>query len=128
MGLTIPWVSSQGGDFNYDFNVSITEEQQRNGGVEYNYRRGGHAKRQRRFRQGLSRGDEDRPEPAAYCANGPASVLSFARTASSITPIRPMPGDWTGSGACTSGSTAPPKGRNEEGIWWRHHDRYEEVA
>src|SRR3984893_14382390 len=43
MGWTFPWASSQGGDFNYDFNVSITEEQQRNGGAEYNYRRGGHA-------------------------------------------------------------------------------------
>jgi len=36
-------VPRRGGDFNYDFNVSITEEQQRNGGSEYNYRRGGHA-------------------------------------------------------------------------------------
>ena len=43
MGWTFPWASSQGGDFNYDFNVSFTEEQQRKGGVEYNYRRGGHA-------------------------------------------------------------------------------------
>ncbi len=32
-----------GGDFNFDFNVSFTEEQQRDGGIEYNYRRGGHA-------------------------------------------------------------------------------------
>ena len=31
MGWIFPWASSQGGDFNYDFNVSITEEQQRNG-------------------------------------------------------------------------------------------------
>src|SRR5258708_17855784 len=43
MSWTFPWASSQGGDFNYDFNVSITEEQQRNGGSEYNYRRGGPA-------------------------------------------------------------------------------------
>ena len=42
MGWTFPWASSLGGDFNFDFNVSITEEQQRRGGVEYNYRRGGH--------------------------------------------------------------------------------------
>src|SRR5467141_2031394 len=43
MGWTFPWASAQGGEFNFDFNVSITEEQQRNGGSEYNYRRGGHA-------------------------------------------------------------------------------------
>src|SRR5213596_2472736 len=43
MGWTFPWASSLGGDFNFDFNVSITEEQQREGSVEYNYQRGGHA-------------------------------------------------------------------------------------
>src|SRR5579872_4569170 len=42
MGWTFPWASALGGEFNYDFNVSITEEQQGKGGVEYNYRRGGH--------------------------------------------------------------------------------------
>src|SRR5215813_7056678 len=29
MGWTFPWASSHGSDFNFDFNVSITEEQQR---------------------------------------------------------------------------------------------------
>ncbi len=43
MGWTFPWASSLGSDFNFDFNVSFTEEQQREGAVEYNYRRGGHA-------------------------------------------------------------------------------------
>src|SRR5215831_3367053 len=40
MGWAFPWASSSGGDFNFDFNVSVTEEQQRKGGFEYNYRRG----------------------------------------------------------------------------------------
>src|SRR5207247_6784231 len=39
MGWTFPWVSSFGGDFNSDFSVGFTEEQQREGVVEYNYRR-----------------------------------------------------------------------------------------
>jgi predicted dithiol-disulfide oxidoreductase (DUF899 family) len=39
MGWTFPWASSFGSDFNYDFNATYTEEQQRNGGIEYNYRR-----------------------------------------------------------------------------------------
>jgi predicted dithiol-disulfide oxidoreductase (DUF899 family) len=39
MGWSFPWASSFGGDFNPDFNVSITEEQQREGDSEYNYRR-----------------------------------------------------------------------------------------
>src|SRR5436190_4581951 len=38
MGWTFPWASSLDGDFNFDFNVSLTEEQQREGTVEYNYR------------------------------------------------------------------------------------------
>src|SRR6266496_99471 len=41
MGWTFPWASAPGGDFNFDFNISFTEEQQREGGGEYNYRRGG---------------------------------------------------------------------------------------
>jgi predicted dithiol-disulfide oxidoreductase (DUF899 family) len=39
MGWTFPWASSFGGEFNYDFNVAVTEQQQREGGAEYNYRR-----------------------------------------------------------------------------------------
>src|SRR3954463_441572 len=34
LGWTFPWASSYGGEFNYDFNVSITEEQQRRGGTQ----------------------------------------------------------------------------------------------
>src|SRR5712671_91187 len=43
MGWSFPWASSLGGDFNFDFNVSFTEQQPRDGTIEYNYRRGGHA-------------------------------------------------------------------------------------
>src|SRR5260221_2169619 len=39
MGWNFPWASSLGGDFNFDFNVSFTEEQQGEGAVDYNYRR-----------------------------------------------------------------------------------------
>src|SRR6188508_2948892 len=40
MGWTFPWASSFGSDFNYDFSGSYTEEEQRrDGGIEYNYRR-----------------------------------------------------------------------------------------
>src|SRR5512134_2628703 len=38
MGWTFPWASSFGGDFNLDFSVGFTQEQQREG-IEYNYRR-----------------------------------------------------------------------------------------
>src|SRR5215510_9715088 len=39
MGWTFPWASSFGGEFNADFNVSFTEQQQRDGAIEYNCRR-----------------------------------------------------------------------------------------
>jgi predicted dithiol-disulfide oxidoreductase (DUF899 family) len=37
MGWQFPWASSQESDFNFDFGVSFTREQQREG-IEYNYR------------------------------------------------------------------------------------------
>jgi predicted dithiol-disulfide oxidoreductase (DUF899 family) len=52
MGWTFPWASSVDGDFNFDFNVSFTEEQQREGGIEYNYRR--EAAWQLRDREGIA--------------------------------------------------------------------------
>src|SRR5256714_14126260 len=38
MGWTFPWASSANTDFNFDFDVSFTPEQQREG-IEYNYQR-----------------------------------------------------------------------------------------
>jgi predicted dithiol-disulfide oxidoreductase (DUF899 family) len=38
MGWSFPWASSFESDFNYDFQVSFTEEQQRSGVVEHNFR------------------------------------------------------------------------------------------
>jgi predicted dithiol-disulfide oxidoreductase (DUF899 family) len=38
MGWSFPWASALGGDFNFDFGVSFSEEQQRTGGSPYNYR------------------------------------------------------------------------------------------
>ena len=34
----MPWASSSGSDFNFDFGVSFTKEQQQGGSIEYNYR------------------------------------------------------------------------------------------
>src|SRR5437660_12764396 len=41
LGWTFPWASSDDGDFNYDFNVSYTQEQQRTGNTQYNFAPGG---------------------------------------------------------------------------------------
>src|SRR3954466_10190169 len=39
MEWSFPWASSFGSDFNSDFNVWFTDQQQREGGFEYNYER-----------------------------------------------------------------------------------------
>src|SRR5213594_3239073 len=38
MGWSFPWASSFGSDFNYDFQAAYTEEQQRSGVADYNFR------------------------------------------------------------------------------------------
>ena len=40
MGWTFPWYSSEGSDFNYDYQVSYTPEQIESGDAEHNYVRG----------------------------------------------------------------------------------------
>ena len=126
MGWTFPWASSQGGDFNFDFNVSITEEQQRKGGVEYNYRTGGHPIVAEKL-----------PEPvhqfAAMCGTDAPTYVrdrpgmsTFVRQDGDVyhtysTYARGLDGLW---GAYQWLDRAP-RGRNEAGgIWWRRHDEY----
>jgi predicted dithiol-disulfide oxidoreductase (DUF899 family) len=54
MGWTFPWASSLGSDFNYDFQASVTEEQQQSGMVEYNFR-------EMDVRPSLEAGEKDGP-------------------------------------------------------------------
>ena len=128
MGWTFPWASSQGGDFNFDFNVSITEEQQRKGGVEYNYERGGHP----------LNAPEIPPIVAQFAAmsgtDGPAyrrerpGMSAFALEDGVVyhtysTYARGLDGLW----GMYQWLDRAPKGRNEqEGMWWRHHDKYDQ--
>jgi predicted dithiol-disulfide oxidoreductase (DUF899 family) len=129
MGWTFPWASSQGGDFNYDFNVSITEEQQRNGGTEYNYRRGGHAMTGAALPPVvIENAAATGAEPAAYVRERPglsAFVLEDGVVYHTYsTYARGLDGLW----GMYQWLDRAPKGRNEEGVWWRHHDRYEQAA
>ena len=38
MGWSLKWVSSYGGDFNYDYHVSMSADEKQKGGMLYNYR------------------------------------------------------------------------------------------
>ena len=125
MGWTFPWASAHSSEFNYDFNVSITEEQQRSGSVEYNYARNTHVM------------DMASPPPpvveiAASCGtDAPAftrerpgmssfvledgvvyhAYSTYSRGVDSLWGMYP----WL---------DRAPKGRNEAGVWWRRHDEY----
>src|SRR5215469_12025722 len=136
MGWTFPWASSLGGDFNYEFCASYTEEQQR-AGIEYNYRR--EAALQRR---GAVRGPSE-------LAGGEGPVGRFAATCGtdSATYTRERPGMSAfvleDGVVCHTYSTyargldalwgmyqwldRAPKGRNETGLWWRRHDEYQNL-
>jgi len=125
MGWTFPWASSHGGDFNFDFNVSITEEQQHQGGVEYNYQRGTHpidaAPLPEPVAQFAAMCGTDAP---TYARDRPG-MSAFVREDGCIyhtysTYARGLDGLW---GAYQWLDRAP-KGRNERGIWWRRHDEY----
>jgi predicted dithiol-disulfide oxidoreductase (DUF899 family) len=126
MGWTFPWASSRSGDFNYDFNVSVTEEQQRKGGVEYNYRHAGHALDAAQVPAPVARFAEmcgtdaptyrrDRPGLSAFVHEDGAVYHTYSTYA------RGLDGLW---GAYQWLDRAP-RGRNEtSGPWWRRHDEY----
>jgi len=124
MGWTFPWASSHGGDFNFDFNVSLTEEQQRAGGTEYNYQPtllGEPTELPQAVRQfAASCGTDaatfrrDRPGMSAFIREDGAIYHTYSTYA------RGLDGLW---GAYQWLDRAP-KGRNESGPWWRRHDEY----
>ena len=127
MGWTFPWASSQGGDFNFDFNVSVTEAQQRDGGVEYNYRRGGHAMDATVVPEPVARfaascGTDvptyrrDRPGVSAFVREDGVVYHTYSAYA------RGLDGLW----GMHQWLDRASKGRNENGPWWRRHDEYEQ--
>jgi predicted dithiol-disulfide oxidoreductase (DUF899 family) len=128
MGWSFPWASSLGGDFNFDFNVSLTEEQQRTGGIEYNYERGGHA---------LDAAPEVASEgPVEFAAMTGTDVAGYTRQRPGMsafaledgvvyhtysTYARGVDGLW----GMFQWLDRAPFGRNETSLWWRRHDEYD---
>jgi predicted dithiol-disulfide oxidoreductase (DUF899 family) len=125
MGWNFPWASSLGSDFNFDFNVSITEEQQREGGAEYNYRRGGHPIVAATLPEPvLQNAAQSGADAAAYVRERPG-MSAFVREDGVVyhtysTYARGLDGLW----GMYQWLDRAPRGRNESGIWWRHHDMY----
>ncbi|MGZ6098427.1 MAG: DUF899 family protein, partial [Myxococcaceae bacterium] len=124
MGWTFPWASSFGSDFNTDFAVRVTEEQQRSGDVEYNYRREGRwdlgGKEGPIHEIAASTGTDvatytrERPGLSAFVLDGGAVYHTYSAYA------RGLDGLWN----MYQWLDRAPMGRNEQGIWWRRHDEY----
>jgi hypothetical protein len=112
MGWSFPWASSFGSDFNFDFDTSVTEEQQRSGRVEYNFRT-------QDVGPSLEAGKEG--PLAEFAAGAGTDWATFTREQPGMSPFALDGGVvyhtyWAyargvdGSGACTSGSTGPREG------------------
>jgi predicted dithiol-disulfide oxidoreductase (DUF899 family) len=128
MGWSFPWASSHDSDFNYDFAVSYTEEQQRQGDVvEYNF-----APRDLEQRARVA---EDSPV-AQIAKNVGTDVDTFLREAPGMSAFaledgavyhtysayaRGLDGLW----GMYQWLDRAPKGRNESGYWLRRHDEYD---
>jgi predicted dithiol-disulfide oxidoreductase (DUF899 family) len=133
MGWTFPWASSVGGDFNFEFCASYTEEQQREEGIEYNYRHETPLRRSGPEGIEISRATPDGPAKfAAMCGTDAATYIrerpglsAFALEEGIIyhtysTYARGVDGLWS----MYQWLDRAPKGRNETGLWWRRHDEY----
>lgn len=108
MGWQFKWVSSDGSDFNYDFNVSFTPEQMAQGKVHYNYRM-------------TEFPSEEAPGISVFTKDDSGTVFhtysAYARGLDILVGAYNL-------------MDLVPKGRNEADMpytmaWVRHHDRYE---
>src|SRR5262245_54704064 len=132
MGWSFPWASSQSSDFNYDFNVSYTQEQQRAGTVDYNYSKGNVSSRKNDIGQ-----TDPVPEfGAKIAASAGTDWATFTREAPGLsafalqdgviyhtysTYARGLDGLW----GVYQWLDRAPLGRNESGFWMRRHDEYD---
>jgi predicted dithiol-disulfide oxidoreductase (DUF899 family) len=135
MGWTFPWASSLGSDFNSDFNVWFTEEQQRKGGIEYNYRREAAAGEPRagktvpKWRSrvlppvdfaamtgtDLATYTRERPGMSAFVLEDGVVYHTYSAYARGLDVLWGMY-QWL---------DRAPMGRNETGLWFRRHDEYD---
>jgi predicted dithiol-disulfide oxidoreductase (DUF899 family) len=109
MGWQFKWVSSNGSDFNYDYHVSFTKEEQAKGEVYYNY--------------GMQKfPSEEGPGASVFYKDASGNIFhtysSFGRGLDILVGAY----NWM---------DLTPKGRDEEGLafsmaWVRHHDRYDQ--
>jgi predicted dithiol-disulfide oxidoreductase (DUF899 family) len=134
MGWTFPWASSFASDFNPDFNVWFSEQQQRGGGIEYNYQRepalqprdDRPAIKSRETPDGAAKGAAMTGTDVATYARERPGMSAFALEDGVVyhtysTYARGLDGLWS----AYQWLDRAPKGRNEPSYWWHHHDEYD---
>jgi predicted dithiol-disulfide oxidoreductase (DUF899 family) len=128
MGWTFPWASSSGTDFNADFSVGFTEQQQFEEGIEYNYRR----EPPLQPRSSAASSNEGSVSFAVMSGTDPATFTRERPGMSAFvledgvvyhtysTYARGLDGLW----GMYQWLDRAPRGRNETDVWWRRHDEY----
>jgi predicted dithiol-disulfide oxidoreductase (DUF899 family) len=122
MEWTFPWASSAASDFNADFSVGFTEEQQRETGIEYNYRReapwqggaGGVVPFAATTGTDAATYTRERPGVSAFVLEDGVVYHTYSAYSRGVDALWGMY-QWL---------DRAPKGRNEQGLWWRRHDEY----
>src|SRR5262245_37639089 len=127
LGWTFPWASSSSTDFNADFNVRFTEEQQQ-AGIEYNYRREAPLPIR-------ARGAGVDLEVSEFSASAGTDQATYTRERPGVSAFaledgvvyhtysayaRGLDGLW----GMYQWLDRAPLGRNEKGLWWRRNDEY----
>ena len=107
MGWQFKWLSSSGNDFNFDYHVSFSKEEQAKGKVYYNY-------------EMMEFPSEEAPGASVFYKNDAGEIFhtysSYARGLDILV-------------GTYNFLDLTPKGRDEEGLphsmaWVRHHDKY----
>jgi predicted dithiol-disulfide oxidoreductase (DUF899 family) len=124
MEWTFPWASSSGSDFNFDFSVRFTEEQQAGRGIEYNYQRepvwqggGGSDVVKVAAMAGTDAATftRERPGMSAFALEDGVLYHTYSAYARGLDALWSMY-QWL---------DRAPQGRNEPEYWLRRHDEYE---
>ena len=127
MGWSFPWASSSGSDFNFDFQVGYTREQEEAGTVEYNFRTeekkpvlepGQESPWLKEIASGVGTDGatymRERPGLSAFVLEAGVVYHTYS------TYSRGLDGLWR----MYQWLDRAPLGRNETGIWFRRHDEY----
>ena len=134
LGWTFPWASSFASDFNTDFSVWFSEQQQREGGIDYNYQREP-ALQPSGDKPAIA--SRDTPDGAAQgAAMAGTDVATYARERPGLSAFVLDDGVIYHTYSAYSRGLdilwnayqwldRAPKGRNEPGYWWRRHDEYD---